>query len=62
MRAAGIADLSLDLIFGLPAALDRDWARDLERALALDPEHLSLYGLTVEDAHPARPLDRLRTE
>ena len=52
VRAAGIADLSLDLIFGLPAALGRPWARDLERALALDPEHLSLYGLTVEEHTP----------
>jgi oxygen-independent coproporphyrinogen III oxidase len=52
VRAAGIADLSLDLIFGLPAALGRVWQRDLERALALDPEHLSLYGLTVEEHTP----------
>ena len=49
VRAAGIGDLSLDLIFGLPASLGRPWERDLERALALDPEHLSLYGLTVEE-------------
>jgi len=52
LRAADIADISLDLIFGLPAALSRSWARDLERALALDPDHLSLYGLTVEDHTP----------
>jgi oxygen-independent coproporphyrinogen-3 oxidase len=48
LRRAGIEDLSLDLIFGLPAELGRDWAFDLERAFALEPEHLSLYGLTVE--------------
>jgi oxygen-independent coproporphyrinogen III oxidase len=52
LRDAGIADLSLDLIFGLPAALGRDWAADLERALSLRPDHLSLYGLTVEDHTP----------
>jgi len=52
VRAAGIHDLSLDLIFGLPAALGRDWAADLEGAFALRPEHLSLYGLTVEDHTP----------
>jgi oxygen-independent coproporphyrinogen III oxidase len=51
-RAAGIAELSLDLIFGLPAALERDWARDLQLALSLEPEHLSLYGLTVEEHTP----------
>ncbi len=49
---AGIADLSLDLIFGLPPALGREWGADLERALALLPGHLSLYGLTVEDRTP----------
>jgi oxygen-independent coproporphyrinogen-3 oxidase len=48
VRSAGIADLSLDLIFGLPLELRRDWAADLQRAFALEPEHLSLYGLTVE--------------
>jgi oxygen-independent coproporphyrinogen-3 oxidase len=48
LRAAGFADVSLDLIFGLPATLARDWDRDLTQALALQPDHLSLYGLTVE--------------
>lgn len=52
LRSAGISDLSLDLIFGLPAALDRDWERDLAGAFALDPDHLSLYGLTVEAHTP----------
>jgi oxygen-independent coproporphyrinogen III oxidase len=55
LRRAGIGDLSLDLIFGLPPALGRDWPADLERAFALEPEHLSLYGLTVE---PHTPLGR----
>ncbi len=54
---AGFADLSLDLIFALPDALERDWARDLHAAIALAPEHLSLYGLTVE---PATPVARWR--
>ncbi len=52
LRDAGVADVSLDLIFGLPAALERRWEEDLERALALDPAHLSLYGLTVEAGTP----------
>ena len=51
-RDAGFDNISLDLIFGLPSALGREWALDLERALALRPEHLSLYGLTVEDHTP----------
>jgi oxygen-independent coproporphyrinogen-3 oxidase len=52
LREAGFGSLSLDLIFGLPAALGRDWAADLERAIVLEPEHLSLYGLTVEQGTP----------
>lgn len=55
LRDAGIGNLSLDLIFGLPPALGRNWERDLESALALEPSHLSLYGLTVE---PHTPLSR----
>jgi oxygen-independent coproporphyrinogen III oxidase len=54
-RAGGIENLSLDLIFALPEGIDRSWEADLERALALRPSHLSLYGLTVE---PATPLAR----
>ena len=52
LRAAGIASVSLDLIFGLPGALGRRWTDDLAAALALAPEHLSLYGLTVEQGTP----------
>jgi oxygen-independent coproporphyrinogen-3 oxidase len=52
LRDAGISELSLDLIFGLPAALGRDWDADLKQALALRPDHLSLYGLTIEDHTP----------
>ncbi len=52
LRRAGIGALSLDLIFGLPAALRRSWRADLDNALALGPDHLSLYGLTVEDHTP----------
>jgi oxygen-independent coproporphyrinogen-3 oxidase len=42
----------VDLIFGLPAKLGREWPRDLESAFDLGPEHLSLYGLTVEPHTP----------
>jgi oxygen-independent coproporphyrinogen III oxidase len=54
-RAAGLDNVSLDLIFGLPDDLGRDWAADLERTLALEPTHVSLYGLTAE---PGAPLGR----
>ena len=52
LRAAGFRNLSLDLIYALPAALERDWPRDLERALGLEPAHLSFYALTVESRTP----------
>jgi oxygen-independent coproporphyrinogen-3 oxidase len=48
----GIENWSLDLIFALPASLDRDWTGDLESAIALRPPHISLYGLTVEAHTP----------
>jgi oxygen-independent coproporphyrinogen-3 oxidase len=51
-RAAGIDNLSVDLIFGLPGHLGRDWTEDLERALSLDAPHVSLYGLAVEARTP----------
>ena len=51
-RAGGIGNLSLDLIFALPAALGRDFEQDVRRLLALAPDHVSLYGLTVESATP----------
>jgi oxygen-independent coproporphyrinogen-3 oxidase len=51
-RTSGFPDISLDLIFALPESLHRDWSRDLEMALALEPTHLSLYGLTVEPRTP----------
>ncbi len=57
LRDAGLHDLSVDLIFAVPAELERDWARDVDRALALAPTHVSLYGLTVE---PGTPLGRWR--
>ncbi len=48
LRSAGMKNWSLDLIYALPDSVPRDWAGDLERALGLEPKHLSLYALTVE--------------
>jgi len=52
LRDGGMTNWSLDLIFALPAELGRDWAGDVERAVALEPPHISLYGLTVESHTP----------
>ena len=58
-RAAGFSNLSVDLIFGLPDHLERDWERDLDDTLSVDPDHVSLYGLSAE---PATPLGRAVAE
>jgi oxygen-independent coproporphyrinogen III oxidase len=44
--------LSLDLIFGVPGQTLDDWRCDLDRALQLQPDHLSTYGLTYEKGTP----------
>ena len=51
-REAGFASVNLDLIFGLPGQSLDQWRASLERALAYGPEHLSLYGLTLEPGTP----------
>jgi len=48
-REAGFPRISLDLIYGLPDQTLDDWQDNLDRALELDPGHLSLYALTIED-------------
>lgn len=54
-RAAGFANLSLDLMYALPGQSTKDWVETLKMALALAPEHLSCYSLIVE---PGTPLAR----
>ena len=54
-RSAGFNNMSLDLIYGLPGQSLRSWRRSLEAVLALKPEHLSLYCLTIE---PGTPMNR----
>ncbi|MBN1641412.1 MAG: radical SAM family heme chaperone HemW [Anaerolineae bacterium] len=51
-RDAGIENLSLDLMFGLPGQTMSGWREDVRQALALAPAHLSLYALTVEAGTP----------
>jgi oxygen-independent coproporphyrinogen-3 oxidase len=47
-RVAGFDHVSLDLIYGTPGESDADWLASLDAALAASPDHLALYGLTVE--------------
>jgi oxygen-independent coproporphyrinogen-3 oxidase len=51
-RAAGFGSVSLDLIYGLPGRAAGDFARTLERAIVLGPEHMSVYQLTIEPRTP----------
>ncbi len=51
-RAAGVGSVSLDLIFAVPGQTPQSWRQSLEEALALNPDHVSVYGLTVESGTP----------
>jgi len=48
-REAGFDNLSLDLIYGLPRQSLSSWRASLQQAIAFQPEHLSLYALSVEE-------------
>ena len=49
LRRAGIGNISIDLIFGMSQLTDSVWEETLRRALALSPEHISAYQLSIED-------------
>ena len=51
-RAAGFDNVSLDLIYGLPEQSMARWRKNLDAAIALEPEHLSCYGLKIEEGTP----------
>jgi putative oxygen-independent coproporphyrinogen III oxidase len=57
-KAAGFANISLDLIYGTPGESTADWETSLDAALAASPEHLSAYALIVE--HGTRLAARIR--
>jgi oxygen-independent coproporphyrinogen III oxidase len=58
LRAAGFTNISFDLIAGLPGQTIEQWAHNMNEALALRPEHLSLYLLEVHEGTPLA--DQLR--
>ncbi len=51
-RRAGIMNLNLDLMCGLPGQTVASWQKTLDQALSLQPDHLSVYQLTIEDDTP----------
>ena len=44
----GFKNISIDLIYGAPGQTPEEWAKSLQRAIDLYPEHISVYGLTIE--------------
>ena len=51
-RAAGFTSINLDFMFGLPGQTMRHWQDTLDQALALHPDHFSLYSLIIEEGTP----------
>ncbi|MDD2733078.1 MAG: radical SAM family heme chaperone HemW [Desulfuromonadaceae bacterium] len=51
-RQAGFNNVSIDLIHSLPGQSLDQWGTELQRAIDLGPEHISIYGLTVEEGTP----------
>jgi len=58
VRAAGIDNLCADLMFGLPGQTMDDWRDSLDALLALSPEHITAYALTIERGTPFGALAR----
>ena len=52
LRAVGIRNISVDLMYGFPGETLSDWEHDIEAALALEVEHLSAYCLSIEEGTP----------
>ncbi len=51
-RAAGFTNISIDLMYGLPGQTLHDLQESVRAVIALAPEHISVYGLTVEEGTP----------
>ncbi len=51
-REAGFDNISLDLMYGIPEQTSESWHATLDAAVALKPQHISAYGLRVEQGTP----------
>ncbi|MBW7957667.1 MAG: radical SAM family heme chaperone HemW [Deltaproteobacteria bacterium] len=51
-RDAGFENIGIDLIFGTPGQDPAGWQEELSSAALLKPEHISLYGMTIEEGTP----------
>ena len=52
LRGAGIANLSIDLMYGFPEETQEDWEADIQQACSLQVEHISSYCLMIEEGTP----------
>ena len=52
LRQAGFININVDLMFALPEQTMADWKETLDQLIALQPEHISAYGLTLEENTP----------
>ena len=57
-RRAGVGDLNADLIYGSPWETDADWSKSVTGIVGAEPDHVSCYALTIEDATPLATLVR----
>lgn len=60
LRGAGFENISFDLIAGLPRQTIADWEQNLDEAIAMQPEHLSLYLLEIHESTPLA--EQIRSE
>ena len=49
LRAAGIPEVNIDLMFSIPGQSEADWESTLRKTIALEPDHISAYNLTYEE-------------
>ncbi len=57
-RQSGYANIGLDLISSVPGQTLAMWEKDIESALALGPEHISVYGLSIEEGTPFGEMEK----
>ena len=62
LRAVGIRNISVDLMYGFPGETLSDWGHDIEVALALNVEHLSAYCLSIEEGTPLHKMYSLTSD
>ena len=61
LRAAGIRNISVDLMYGFPGETLNDWEHDIDAALTLHVEHLSAYSLSIEEGTPLHRMMKRHT-